>query len=56
MELDQKQKQMMAEHRDQHLMDREAKDARWPNMYGDLDPLPEVTRDMVAGANPRPVK
>ena len=29
-------------HRDQHLVDKDAKDARWPNMYGDLNPLPEV--------------
>ena len=46
----------MAEHRDANLQEREAKDARWPNMYGDLNPLPDVTRDMVAGANVRPIK
>lgn len=31
------------------------KNARWPNMYGDLDKLPEVTKDMVQGAVSRPV-
>jgi len=24
-------------------------------MYGDLNPLPQVSKDMVAGANPRPI-
>ena len=33
----------MAEHRDANLVEREAKNARWPNMYGDLNPLPDVT-------------
>jgi hypothetical protein len=47
---------MAAQHRDQHLVDKEAKDARWPNMYGDLNPIPDVTRDMVANADPRPIK
>ena len=47
---------MMEAHRDQHLVDKVAKDDRWPNMYGDLNPLPPVTKDMVAGANPRPIK
>ena len=41
---------------DQHKVDKVAKDERWPNMYGDLDPLPEVKKDMVAGADPRPLK
>ncbi len=45
----------MTEHRDQHLADKVAKDERWPNMYGDLDKLPEVQKDMVANANPRPI-
>jgi hypothetical protein len=43
-------------HRVANLKEREEKDARWPNMYGDLDPLPDVKKDMVAGANPRPIK
>lgn len=47
----------MAEaHRDAHLVEKEAKDARWPNMYGDLNPLPDVEKNMVAGANPREIK
>lgn len=46
---------MMAAHRDQHLADKQAKDARWPNMYGDLNPLPDVKKDMVEGASNRPV-
>ena len=46
----------MGEHRDANLMERDAKNARWPNMYGDLNPLPDVTKDMVGGANPRPIK
>ena len=45
----------MQEHRDQHLVDKAAKDARWPNMYGDLNPLPDVKKDMVAIAQPRPI-
>jgi len=40
----------MSEHRDQHLGDKVAKDERWPNMYGDLDKLPTVEKDMVAGS------
>ena len=36
---------MMAAHRDQHLADKQAKDARWPNMYDDLNPLPEDQED-----------
>ena len=46
---------MMAAHRDQHLADKQAKDASWPNMYGDLNPLPDVKKDMVQGASDRPV-
>ena len=30
--------------RDHNLEEKVAKDARWPNMYGDQDPLPEVTQ------------
>jgi hypothetical protein len=47
---------MAAMHRDAHLVEKVAKDARWPNMYGDLNPQPDVTKDMVAGANPRGIK
>jgi len=46
---------MTENHRDHALADKTAKDARWPNMYGDLDPLPDVKKDMVAGANPRTI-
>lgn len=46
----------MADHRDQHIVDKQAKDERWPNMYGDQNPLPEIQRDMVANADPRPIK
>ena len=42
--------------RDTNLVEKEAKDARWPNMYGDLNPLPNVEKDMVAGAQPREIK
>jgi hypothetical protein len=37
-ELADKEKKLIREHRDQHLVDKTAKDARWPNMYGDLNP------------------
>jgi len=56
LDLEQRQRQMAAQHRDQHLVDKEAKDARWPNMYGDLNPIPDVTKNMVSGANPRAIK
>ena len=46
----------MAEHRDANLAEKDAKNARWPNMYGDLNPQPDVTKDMVAGANVREIK
>ena len=47
---------MAAATRDRNFVEKEAKDARWPNMYGDLDPLPNVELDMVAGAQPREIK
>ena len=37
-ELADKEKKLIEEHRDQHLVDKVAKDERWPNMYGDLNP------------------
>jgi len=55
LELENKEKTLMSEHRDQHLQDKTAKDARWPNMYGDLDALPDVKKDMVTGADVRPI-
>ena len=51
-----KQSQMIKDHSDQAQLDKIAKDERWPNMYGDLNPQPDVTKDMVAGANVRPIK
>ena len=47
---------MIKEHSDQAKLDKTAKDERWPNMYGDLNPQPTVTKDMVAGAEVRPIK
>ena len=47
---------MTKEHSDQAQVDKVAKDERWPNMYGDLDPQPDVAKDMVAGADVRPIK
>lgn len=47
---------MESMHRDANLAEKTEKDARWPNMYGDLDPIPDVKRDMVEGADPRPIK
>ena len=46
---------MAASTRDANLTEKVAKDDRWPNMYGDLDKLPDVTKDMVAGSKPRPI-
>ena len=46
----------MAEHRDANLNEKDAKNARWPNMYGDLNPLPDVQKDMVGTAVSRPIQ
>jgi len=46
---------MLGAQRDHNLEEKNAKDARWPNMYGDQNPLPEVAKDMVTGADPRPI-
>ena len=43
-------------HKEANLEEKVRKDERWPNMYGDLNPLPDVTQDMVAGAVSRPIK
>lgn len=45
----------MAEHRDANLTEKDAKDSRWPNMYGDLNALPNVEKDMTATAVSRPI-
>ncbi len=55
LELQERQKQMQAATRDANLDEKVKKDERWPNMYGDLNPLPNVTKDMVAGADPRAI-
>lgn len=55
-ELANQQAQMTKDHSDQAQVDKVAKDERWPNMYGDLNPQPTVEKDMVAGANVRPIK
>ena len=47
---------MAAATRDANLAEKVAKDERWPNMYGDLNPDPNVAKDMVGGADPRPIK
>jgi hypothetical protein len=44
---------MLAAQRDHNLSEAQAKNARWPNMYGDQNPLPDVNQDMVAHADPR---
>ena len=56
LELQNRQRQAMAEHRDANLAEKDAKNARWPNMYGDLNPLPGVEKDMVASAVSRPIQ
>jgi hypothetical protein len=43
-------------HKSANTLEKTQKDARWPNMYGDLDPIPDVKKDMVGGADPRPIK
>jgi len=47
---------MLAAMRDHNLQEKEDKEKRWPNMYGDLNPLPDVQKNMVMEADPRPVK
>jgi len=56
LELQNKNKAMLAATRDHNLKEKDAKDARWPNMYGDLDAIPAVTKDMDANANRRGFK
>jgi hypothetical protein len=55
-DLQAKKDTMAASHRDQQLDQKVAKDARWPNMYGDLDPNAQVQKDMVEGASIRSIK
>jgi len=47
---------MLAAQRDHNLVEKQAKDARWPNMYGDLDSIPPVAKDMDATAAKRQYK
>ena len=46
----------MEAHRDANQAEKLEKDARWPNMYGDQNPLPAISKDMVADATVRPIK
>ena len=50
------QKEMAEKTQGTNVVEKDAKDARWPNMYGDLDAQPDVSKDMVAGAVPREIK
>ena len=54
-DLKNKQQDMMSAQRDHNLSEKQAKEARWPNMYGDQNALPEVTQNMEANANVRPL-
>lgn len=56
LELDQKKREMQSSLRDTHLVQKEEKNAMWPNKYGDLNPLPPVNLDMGANAVARPIK
>ena len=42
LELAEKQRQMNAMHRDQHLHDKVQKELKWKNNYGEQNPLPYV--------------
>ena len=55
-ELEAKEQRLRDEHRANQEKEAIAKKERWPNMYGDLNPLPDVTKDMVAGATNRIIK
>lgn len=46
----------MAATRDHNLSEKQAKDARWPNMYGDQDKIPDVTKNMDANSKKREYK
>jgi hypothetical protein len=39
---------MVKELKDQHKVDKVAKDQKWPNHYCDLNPLPDVTKNIDA--------
>ena len=47
---------MLAAQREHNLVEKDSKNARWPNMYGDQDPIPPVTHDMDANASKRGFK
>jgi hypothetical protein len=55
-DLQNKNRDMLSAQRDHNIKEKQDKNARWPNMYGDLNPLPDVTKDMVGGAQPRTYK
>lgn len=42
MELAEKQRQMMAEHKQQHKSDKIQKENKWTNHYGEQIPLPDL--------------
>ena len=44
---------MLAAQKDHNLVEKDSKDARWPNMYGDQDAIPAVTNDMDSTAQKR---
>lgn len=54
--LQNKKDELVKDIRDAALAEKVEKDARWPNMYGDLDPNAVVEHDMVANAAPREIK
>lgn len=42
LELQEKQRQMMMEHKQQHKSDKVQKEVKWTNHYGEQIPLPDV--------------
>jgi hypothetical protein len=45
MELQTRKENMVKEMKDQHKVDKVAKDQKWPNHYGDQNALPDVTKN-----------
>ena len=56
MELKSRQEQMVKELKEQHKVDKVAKDQKWPNHYGDLNALPDVTKNIDAERQHRETK
>lgn len=44
LELAEKNRQMEAARKTQHKQDKLAKETKWPNYYGDLNPLPPLNQ------------